>query len=114
GLVGVAGPEARPVRAALQLPGPPLGRPVERDVPRHDQVRLARDVHVRGRVAARLELVDLAQEDLRVEHAAGSDHARLSADHAARALPDLERLVAADAGVPPVRTALVTAHAVGA
>src|SRR5206468_6566101 len=105
-----AGPDPTARRADLQLAEPPLRRLVERHVPGHDQVRLARDVHVRGGVAARLELVDLAEEDLGVEDAAGADHACLAADEAARDLPDLERLVADDDGVPRVRAALVAAH----
>ena len=102
----------RRVVPICSLPSRRSDRLVERDVPRHDQVRLARDVHVGGRVAARLELVDLAEEDLGIEHAAGADDARLAADDAARDLPDLERLVADDDRVPGVRAALVAAHEV--
>jgi hypothetical protein len=40
-LVRVGGPDPPAGRADLQLPQPPLARAVERDVPRHDQVRVA-------------------------------------------------------------------------
>ena len=42
-LVGVRGADAAPRRADLELAEPPLARAVDRDVPRHDQVRVARD-----------------------------------------------------------------------
>ena len=42
GLVGVAGADAAAGRADLELAEPPLGGLVDRDVPRHDQVRVAR------------------------------------------------------------------------
>src|SRR5207249_2925925 len=92
GLVRVAGPDPAARGADLELAEPPLAGAVDGDVPGHDQVRLAGEVDVGGRDAARFELVDLRKEDLRVDDAAGADHARLARDHAARDLADLERL----------------------
>jgi len=63
---------------------------------------------------ARLQLVDLGEEDLWVDHAPGSEHADLARDDAARDLADLERLPADDDRVPRVRAALVAAHDVRA
>ena len=108
-LVGVAGADAAARRADLELAEPPLGRLVDRDVPRHDQVRVAGEHDDRRVDAARLELVELGDQHLRVDDAAGADHGDLARDHAARRLPDLERLVADDDRVPGVRPALVAA-----
>ena len=109
-LVGVGRPDAASRRADLQVAEPPLRRLVDRDVPRHDQVRVARDDDDRRVDAARGEVVELLEQHLRVDDAAGADHGGLARDDAARRLADLERLAAGDDRVPGVRAALVAAH----
>ena len=109
GLVGVGRADAAAGRADLELAEPALGGLVDRDVPRHDQVRVPGDDDDRRVDAARLELVELGDQHLGVDDAAGADHRDLAGDHAARRLADLERLVADDDRVPGVRPALVTA-----
>ena len=76
-LVGVRGPDPASGRPDLQLAEPPLARAVERDVPRHDQVRVAGDEdEAVGAMPARLEVVELLDQHLRVDDAAGADRAR--------------------------------------
>jgi hypothetical protein len=53
---------------------------------------------------------NLLEHDLRIDDAAGADHAHLARQHAARDLPDLPRLPVGDDRVPGVRPALVAAH----
>ena len=48
-LVGVGGPDPAPRRPDLELAEPLLARAVDRDVPRHDQVRVARDLRAARR-----------------------------------------------------------------
>jgi hypothetical protein len=108
-LVGVRGPDPAPRRPDLQLPEPPLARAVDRDVPRHDQVRVARDPQRRGGDAAGLEPVDLLQQHLRVDDAAGAEHARLAGEDPGGKVAELERLAVDDDRVPGVRPALVAA-----
>ena len=112
-LSAYAGADAAAGRPDLQVAEPPLGRLVDRDVPRHDQVRVAGDDDDRRIDAARLELVELVEQHLRVDDAAGADHRGLARDDAARRLADLERLVADDDRVPGVRPALVAADDIG-
>ena len=112
-LVGVAGADPALRRADRKLAEPPLARLVDREVPRHDQVGVARYVDLVGRVAAALELVELGDQHLRVDDAAVADHARLAADDPARQRADLVRLVADDDRVAGVRAALVAADDVG-
>src|SRR5205085_344047 len=110
GLVRVRGTDATPRRADLQLSQSSLARLVDRDVPRHDQVRVPRHDDD-GRIdAARLELVELRQEHLGIDDAPGADHARLAGDDPARNLTDLERLTVDDDRVPGVRSALIATH----
>ena len=66
-----------------------------------------------GSMPARLELVELVEQHLRVDDAARADHRRLAGDDAARRLADLERLAADDDRVPGVRAALVAADDIG-
>src|SRR5205807_4533004 len=73
-------------------------------------VRVAGEADDVGRDPARLQLVDLGEEDLRVDHAPRAEHAFLAGDDPARDLADLERLAAGDDRVAGVRTALVAAH----
>ena len=109
GLVGVAGADAAPRGADLELAEPSLRGLVDRDVPRHDQVRVAGEHHDRRVDPAGLELVELADQDLGVDDAAAADDRDLAGDDPARRGADLERLVADDDRVPGVRPALVTA-----
>ena len=109
-LVGVARPDPAPRRPDGEAAEAPLARLVDREMPRHDQMRVARDVDLGGRAAALLELVELADQHLGIDDAAVADHARLAAHDAARQRADLERLVADDDRVAGVRAALVAAH----
>jgi hypothetical protein len=59
GFVRVARPDATLRRADLQIAESPFARLVDRDVPRHDQVRLTGEMHGARREPAGLELVDL-------------------------------------------------------
>ena len=69
-LVGVRGTDPAARRADLQLPQPALSRPVERDVPRHDQVRVAGDEDEPvGPVTTLLELVELVDQHLWIHDA---------------------------------------------
>ena len=78
-LVGVGRPDAAAGGADLEVPELPLARAVEGDVPRHDQVRVAGEEHeARRGVPAPLEVVELADQDLGVDHAAGADRACLA------------------------------------
>ena len=97
----------------LQLPEPPLSRAVDQRVPGHDQVRIAREAHEVGRDAARLEVVQLLDHHLRIDDAAGADHALLAADDPRRDVLELVRLAVGDDGVAGVRAAVVAAHEVG-
>ena len=112
-LVGVGGPDAATSRPDLQLAEPALLRAVERDVPGHDQVRVARDEDEARRCpAAGLELVQLGDQDVGVDDAARADRTLLALDDPGRDLPDLVGLVADDDRVTGVRAALVAADEV--
>ena len=113
-LVGVGGTDSSPGRPDLELPEPPLAGRVDRDVPGHDQVRVSRDPQPGSRDPAPLELVDLLDEEPRVDDAACSDDADLPVAEDARGhVVELEGLAVADDRVPGVRTALVPADEVG-
>jgi hypothetical protein len=86
-LVCVGGADAAARRPDLELAEPSLARPVDRQVPGHDQVRVAGYPHERGREAARLEAIQLVDEDGRVDHAAGAEHALLAPEDARRHVP---------------------------
>ena len=112
GLVGVGRPDTAPRRPDLELAEPPLARTVDRDVPGHDQVRVARDPErLRGDAPA-LEVVDLLQQHARVDDAAGAEDAHLPGEDARGQVPELERLAVDDDGVARVRPALVAADEV--
>ena len=113
-LVRVGRPDASPRRPDLETAEPALTRPVERDVPRHDQVRVARDEDEPvGPAAASLELVELRDEHVRVDDAARADRARDAADDPGRDRADLEGLAVDDDRVARVRATLVAADEVG-
>jgi hypothetical protein len=76
-------------------------------------VRLARHAHAAGRDPARLELVELPHEDLRIDHAARAEDALLAVQDPRRHMVELELLAAGNDRVPRVRAALVAADEVG-
>ena len=108
-LVAVRRPDPAPRGADLELAEPPLARPVERDVPGHDQLRVAREVHLIRREPARLEVVQLLDEHRRIDDAAGAEHALLAPEDPRGHVPELVRLPVGDDRVPGVRPALVAA-----
>jgi hypothetical protein len=78
-------------------------------VPRHDQVRVARQADGLARDAAPLEVVELLDQHLRVDHAPGAEDARLAPEDPGRHEAELEGLAVGDDRVPRVRAALVAA-----
>ena len=112
-LVGVGRADPAAGRPDLQVAELPLARAVERDVPRHDQVRVAGHEDEAGSgVAATLQVVELVDHDLRVDDAPRADRRRLAGDDPRGDLPDLVRLAVDDDRVPGVRAALVAADEV--
>ncbi len=65
------------------------------------------------RCPRRLELVELVDQHLRVDDAAGADRARDAADDPGRDRPDLVRLAVDDDRVPGIRATLIAADEVG-
>ena len=113
-LVGIRRPDPTTRRADLQLAQAPLAGAVQRNMPRHDQMRVARDEDEAVRpVPAGLELVELPDQHLRVDDAARADRAGDAGDDPRRDRPDLVRLAVDDDGVPRVRATLVAADEVG-
>src|SRR5207244_10395672 len=108
-LVGIGRSDAAPGRPDLQLPEPALARLVDRDVPRHDEVRVPREPDDVRRNPARLQLVDLREEHFRVDDAPSAEHALLAGDHAARDLADLDGLAPRDDPVAGGRAAVARA-----
>ena len=78
GLVGVGGADAAPRRPDLQLAELRLARVVEQHVVRHDQVRVGADPQPGEVDALGPQVVELVGEDLRVDHDAVADRARLA------------------------------------
>ena len=110
GLVRVGRPDAPAGRPDLEPTQASLARAVERHVPRHDEVGVAGNEQQALRlVPARLELVELRDQNAGIDDAAGADRAALARDDAGRDLPDLVGLVAHDDGVAGVRSTLVAA-----
>jgi hypothetical protein len=72
-------------------------------------VRVAGDPQGLGRDPALLEPVDFLQQDLRVDDAAGPEHADLAREDPRRQVAELERLAVHDHRVAGVRAALVPA-----
>ncbi len=113
-LVGVGRADPAPRRPDLQGAESTLARPVECDVPGHDQVRVAGDEDTpRRRAAASFQLVELGHEHLGVDDATRPDRAGLTLHDPGRDLPDLVGLLADDDGVAGVRPTLVAADEVG-
>jgi hypothetical protein len=113
-LVRVRRPDASSRRPDLETSEPALACPVERNVPGHDQVRVARDEDEPvGAPAASLELVELCDEHVRVDDAACADRARDAAHDPGRDRADLEGLAVDDDCVACVGTTLVPTDEVG-
>src|SRR5215211_7911074 len=98
-----------PRRPDLELAEPSLAALVDCDVPRHDHVRVSRDAKAVGRDPARLEIVELLDEDGRVDDAACADHALPAPKDAGRHVPQLVGLAVGDDRVTGVRPAVVAA-----
>ena len=114
-LVGVGGADAAPRRADAQVAEPQLARAVEQAMPRHHDVRVARDPQARTRAPARLQRVELAAQHLGLDHDAVAEHAqRVLVEHARGQQPELELLLADEHGVTRVRAALVAGDDGGA
>ena len=110
GLVGIRGADPPPGRTDLQTAELALPGAIQRDVPGHDQVGVSGDEQkVSGLVPASLEIVELGDENARIDDAAGPDRAALGGDDPRRDLPDLVGLAGDDDRVAGVRTALVAA-----
>ena len=88
---GVCRPMPRRV-VRLEAAEPALSRAVERHVPGHHRCALPETKRSPSVVASRRDLVDLADEDRRIDDAARPDRAGLSRDDTARELSDLVRL----------------------
>jgi len=78
-------------------------------VPGHYDVRVTREPHGIGRDSARLEVVELLDQHLRVDDAARSDDALLALQDPGRDVLELVGLTAGDDRVARVRTAVVAA-----
>ena len=111
-LVGVRRADAAPGRADLELAQPALARLVERDVPRHDEVRVAGEADGLGGDAARLEVVELLDEDPGVDDAARAEHALLAPEDPRGHVLELVGLAVGDDRVAGVGAALVAADEV--
>ena len=70
-------------------------------------MRVAGDAHPARVEAARLGVVEFADEDVRVDHAPGAEHALLAPEQAGRHVPELVGLAVGDDRVPRVGAALV-------
>src|SRR5919197_3042238 len=114
GLVRVGRPDAAFRRADPELAEPALARAVDDDVPRHDHVRVARQADALGRDPARFEVVQLLDEDWRVDDAPGADHALLAPQDPRRHVAQLVGLAVGDDRVAGVRAAVVAADEIGA
>jgi hypothetical protein len=110
-LVGVGRAHAALRRADLQGAEAQLRLRVDQSVPRHHEVRVARDAQPRCRTPSVLQTVELADEDLRVDHHPVAEHADLvGLEDARRQQVELERLGAVDDGVARVVAPLVAGH----
>src|SRR5438132_4531290 len=112
-LVGVAGPDASLRRPDRELAETPLARLVDGEVPRHDQVCVAGEPDEVGRDSARAEVVELLDQDLRVDDAPGTDHALLALEDPRRDMLQLVGFAVDHERVAGVRAAVVAADEVG-
>jgi hypothetical protein len=108
-LVRVRRPDPAPGRPDLQAAEAALAGGVDGDVPGHDQVGVAGDPDGLGRDAAALELVQLGDQQARVDDAARADDAELSGEDPRGDVVERERLPVEHDRVPGVRAALVAA-----
>ena len=84
----------------------PLDHAVEYAVVRHDQVRVPTDEQPVAMDALRAQGVDLAEQNLRIDHDTVADHRHGRTQDAARDQAQLQDRLAGDDGVPGVRPAL--------
>jgi hypothetical protein len=111
GLVGVGGADAAARGADLQLAQARLARVVEQHVVRHDQVRVGADPQAGEVDPLRAQVVQLAREDLRVDHDAVADRAlQAGVEDPARDQVELPLDVVADDRVAGVVAALEADH----
>ena len=82
-LVGVGRADPAAGRADLEIAELPLAGAVERHVPRHDQMGVARNEdEAGGHVTASFEVVELLDHDTRIDDATRADRRRLACDDA--------------------------------
>ena len=113
-LVRVAGADAAPGRADLELPELGLALLVEELVVRHDQVRVGGDAQAAQVDPPAAQLVDLLREHDRVDHHAVPDRAQLAGvEDPRRDQVELEGLAVADDRVAGVVAALEADDEVG-
>ena len=113
-LVGVGGADAALGGAQLVLAQAALGDAVELLVVRHDQVRVARELHARHVDALGREHVELGDQHRGVDHHAVADDRRdVRVEHAARHELEREDVVADHDAVARVVAALVADDVVG-
>ena len=113
-LVDVAGADAAAGGADLELAELLLGGAVQQQVVGHDQVGVAGDAQVVDRHAAAVQGLDLAEEDVRVDHHAVADDARLGlVEDAGGDEVQGEDLAVPHDGVAGVVAALIAHHHVG-
>src|SRR5438445_1032433 len=106
-LVRVRGPHAHAGRAALPPSALALIQTIERDVPRHDEMRAIAHAQVRGGDPAHLEIGELATEEREVDDAPGTEYAnRVGIEYSTRHEMQLEGAVLVDDGVAGVVSAL--------
>ena len=109
-LVRICRPDAAAGGADLELAEATLARAVDRQMPRHDHVRVPGEPDELGRDPARLELLELLDEDAGVDDAARADHALLAPQDPRGHVARLVRLAVDDDRVPGVRPAVVAAN----
>ncbi len=108
GLVGVGRADAAAGRADPGVAEVALGDLIQRDVVRHDQVRIGRDQQPVPPDAALDQAVDLLEQDLRVDHDPVADHrGRVLRQGPRREQVQRVAFVADDHGVPGVVAALI-------
>src|SRR5256886_2141698 len=106
-LVRVRGSDSHAGRAELLTAALALVEAVERDMPRHEEMRSIADAEVRRRDTASLEIGELAAQECEVDDAARAEHTeRLGVEDPARHEMELEGAVLVDDGVTGVVAAL--------
>ena len=104
-----AGPFPRRVVPIWSVPEPALARLVEGDVPRHDHVRFGGQADDIDGDAAPGEVVELVDEDRRVDYAPGADDALLAPEDPGGHVLELVRLAVGDDRVAGTGPAVVAA-----